>query len=456
MESAHFTQEQLTERFDFARKYKNIVFGLIGVGLVLLVAGGIFSSDSSHVEEDDHATTEQVTNIHPVADPPPADDDHGHGHGFREIGTGTRMLSNFLLCSLYFLSIAMGAMFFLTVHQVGNAGWHTAVRRISEAMTMYLPVAAIGFVALFFFLDHIYDWAATPEGYDELIDKKRAFLNQPGFIIRNVIYFAVWIATAIGLRRLSVRQDNEGLAEDGGRAFIKRGTTISAIYIFFFAFSYSLFAIDWIKSLEPHWFSTMFGVYFFGASFKASLFTLGLLLFFLKSQGYMKFTNDAHYHDIFKYAFGFTVFWGYIFVAQYLLIWYADIPEEGVYYAARYLPDSGIYVGGYFNVLFFLNIFLCFAIPFFGLMTRDAKRMPKIFVPIAIIALLGHWLDLYVLIMPGAVNTSWDLGLIEMGFFMTFTGIFLYVVFNALTRAGLAPVHHPYLEESLHHTTGPV
>ena len=444
MESIHYTQEQLTERFEFASKYRNIVFGLVGVGIVLLIAGWIFAGDGGSAAAD-HAAIEQTTAVHAVAD------DHGGGHHGHERTTGTRILANFLLCSLYFVSIAMGALFFLTVHQVGNGGWHTAIRRIAEAMSLYIPIASIGFIILFFFLGDLYEWAMVPEGVDHLIDTKRAYLNEPFFIIRNVIFFAVWILTALGLRRLSIRQDTEG-----GTSHFNKSTTISAIYIFFFAFSYSFFAVDWIKSLEPHWFSTMFGVYFFGASFKASLFTLGVLLFFLKSQGYMKYTNDAHYHDVFKFAFAFTVFWGYIFVAQYLLIWYANIPEEGVYFSKRYLVDAPNYVGGHFNWLFFINIFLCFLIPFLGLMTRNAKRTPKIFLPIAAIALIGHWLDLYVLIMPGAMDSSWDIGLIELGFFLTFAGLFLYVVFQALTRANLVAIQHPYLEESLHHSTGPV
>ncbi|MEL6674411.1 MAG: hypothetical protein AAFR61_19540 [Bacteroidota bacterium] len=451
MASVHFTPEQLNERFEFAQKFKNIVFGLIGIGIALILVGALFFGDSHEEATDSHAaiTTEQVSNAVPVADTP---DDHGEGgHAHHHRGTEGRLVSNFLLCSLYFLTISMGALFFLAVHQIGNGGWHTAIRRVPEAMTTYLPVAAVGFVALFFFMDVIYEWLILPPGVDALIDTKRAFLNRPAFIIRNVIFFGIWIGAALWLRRLSIRQDTEG-----GLSHFHLSTRISAAFVFLFAFSYSLFAVDWIKSLEPHWFSTIFGVYVFAGSFQSAMIVTGFLLYFLKRQGYMSYVNDSHFHDVFKYAFGFSVFWGYIFVAQYLLIWYSNIPEEGIYYVKRYLVDSHDYVGGNFIWLFWTNVLCCFLIPFLGFMMRDAKRDPRWFIPVGLVVLYGHWQDLFVMIMPGAMGTEWGIGLIEVGFFSVFAGLFLYVVFNGLSKANLAAANHPYMEESLHHTTGPI
>ena len=179
-----------------------------------------------------------------------------------------------------------------------------------------------------------------------------------------------------------------------------------------------------------------------------------LIAAFLKKQGYMEYVNDSHFHDLGKYAFGFTVFWGYIFIAQYLLIWYSNIPEEGIYYVVRYRVEDEAYRG--FAWFFYINIFLNFLIPFIGLMTRNAKRRLEIFLPIAAIILYGHWHDLYVMVMPGAMLQSPGIGILEIGVFAAFAGIFLFVVFNALSKANLVPLKHPYLEESLHHTTGPV
>lgn len=443
-----------------------MVFGLIGAGVVLFILGVFVASGSGdshgHGSEshDEHATKTEQT-VHTVADEDPdahgdAHGDvggHGDGHGHHEPGLLGYMGASLLHASLYFFTIAMGAMFFLAVHRIGNSGWETAIRRVPEAMTTYLPVGVVGFVAMFVLMDHVFEWLIIPEGEDALIDTKRAYLNKGGFIIRNVIFFAVWIGAALWLRRLSVQQD-EGSKEEGVRTFLRMGP-ISAVFIIFFALSYSLFAIDWIKSLEPHWFSTIFGVYVFAGSMVSAMVTMYLIIVYLKSQGYMSYVNDAHLHDIGKYTFGFSVFWAYIWVSQFLLIWYSNIPEEGIYYVKRYMVGDEAYLG--YSFFFFSNIILNFVVPFFGLMTRNAKRIPAVFVPIGVILLYGHWHDLFVMIMPGAVGSHWGTGLLmNIGLMLVFGGAFIYVVFKSLTKARLVPVNHPYLEESLHHSTGAV
>lgn len=456
MAHVHYTTEQLTERFQFLGKYRTVIFGLIGVGLVLVLAGLLFgdTGEATHAA-DAHATIESVhSDVQLVADTPHGEDDHGHGHG-HVATTGTRVLTGTLISLLFFFTIAMGSLFFLAVHQVGNAGWHTAIRRVPEAVTYFVPVAGVVFFVLLFFLGDLFEWAILPEGVDDLIDKKRAWLNETGFWVRTIIYFTIWIGAALWLRKLSVDQDS-AVSVDSGLPFFKKSTGVAAGFVVLFAFSYSLFSFDWIKSLEPHWFSTIFGVYVFAGSFGSAMFTLGLLLTFLKRQGYMSYVNDSHIHDVYKFAFGFTVFWAYIWVAQYLLIWYSNIPEEGIYFVKRYQVGNPAYVGGAFNVVFWTNLFLCFVIPFLGLMTRNAKRVPAVYIPISIIALTGHYMDLFQMVMPGAMGSSWTFGLMELGFLLMFAGVFLFIVFTALTRANLVPLKHPYLEESLHHSTGSV
>lgn len=455
---AHFTPEQLTQRFVFENRYRNIAFGLIGIGLVLLLAGIFFASQSDS-STGGHAAVVEST-IHTVADT------HGGEHSK---GIGNRILSNLLLSSLYFFTITMGAIFFMVIHRVGNAGWQTAIRRVPEAISSYLPIGVISLSALFFFLHHIFEWAHHDLN-DPLIEAKRAYLNEAFFIIRNLIFFGVWAGGAWYLRKLSIQQDGES---DGVPLFRRIGT-ISAIYLIFYGISYCLFAVDWIKSLEPHWFSTIFGIYVFAGTMVSSLVTMYFITAFLKKQGYMQWVNDAHFHDLGKYAFGFTVFWGYIWVAQYLLIWYSNIPEEGIYYVKRYRVDDHAYLG--YATFFYTNVIINFLLPFVALMTRNAKRtwvkwssfrlnlgsgegfrIPLGgFIPIGILMLYGHWHDLYLMIMPGAMGYNPGIGLVEIGFFVTFLGIFIYAVLNALTKANLAPLNHPYLEESIHHTTGPV
>ncbi|MDX1905550.1 MAG: quinol:cytochrome C oxidoreductase [Bacteroidia bacterium] len=507
----HFTQEQLTERYTMTGRLTQIALGLVGVGLVLLIAGIFLESgkkkdtpaDASH--EGHSQRTEQLV-IQPVSNPQDAHQDGTHqegthqegtheegsheaphtetpadahsgeaahddthqegavhpdaahadgdhaaaGHGeHHDTGVMGRILANLLLCSVYFFCIAMGSMFFLTIHRVGNAGWHTAIMRVPEAITQWLPVGVVGFVALFFFMDQLYEWLIVPENADPLIDAKRAYLNKGFFIARSVVFFGVWIAAALYLRKLSHDQDREG-----GLFHFKRSEVISALFIIFFAISYCLYAIDWIKSLEPHWFSTIFGVYIFGGSMVIANATIYLITAYLKTQGYMKWVNDAHFHDLGKYTFGFSIFWAYIWLAQYLLIWYANIPEEGIYYVKRYRVEDHQYLG--YSFFFYSNIIINFVLPFFMLMTRNAKRKFLTYVPVAVIVLYGRWHDLFLMIMPGAVGQNPGIGLIEIGMFMAFAGLFVYVVFRALTSSNLVPLKHPYLEESLHHTTGAV
>lgn len=447
METTHYTPEQLTERFDFAQKFRNIVYGLIGVGLLLFIIGAFFASSDDHATEGHAALTEQV-DVHTVSDT----DDGGHGeggHGLRQISGFTRVAANFLLGNLYFFTIVLGAMFFLTIHRVGNAGWHTAIRRIPEAITTYLPVAAIGCILVMFVLPDLYDWASPAAAEDHLIQEKSSYLNQAAFIIRSIIFFALWGGAALWLRQLSLKQDIEG-----GLSHFKKSVVISIVYIIVFALSFTLWTVDWIQSLEPHWFSTIYGIYIFAGCMVSAMVTMFLLAIFLKSQGYMEYVNDSHIHDLAKYAFGFTVFWGYIFVAQWLLIWYSNIPEEGFWYVQRYRVHDATYKG--YAFFFYFNIFVNFLIPFLVLMTRNAKRNPKVLVPIGILMLIGHWVDLFQLIMPGAIYDYQGVGLLELGAMLFFAGLFLSVVLRALSKANLVPVNHPYLEESLHHTTGPV
>ncbi len=447
MEAVHFSTEQLTERFSFPAKLRTTIFGMIGVGIVLLIVG-IFiarSADGGENAEGSHASlSEQV--VHTVADKDEAPA-HGEEHA---ITWHSQLGANLLLVSLFFMTITMGAMFFLTIHRVGNSGWQTAIRRVPEAISTYLPIGIVGFVGVFVLMGDFYEWLIVPEGVDALIDSKRAYLNQGFFLIRNLLFFGVWVGAAIWLRRMSLREDTEG-----GLSFHNRSEIVSAVFVIFFALSYSLFSIDWIKSLEPHWFSTIFGIYVFAGSMCSAMVTIYFIIVYLKQQGYMQYVNDAHLHDVGKYAFGFSVFWGYIWISQYLLVWYSNIPEEGIYYVTRYRVEDSAYLG--YATFFYVNVLLNFLIPFIGLMTRNAKRIPKVFIPIGLIMLYGHWHDLFLMIMPGAVGSHWADGLImNIGLMLIFGGAFLYVVFNAFTKANLVPIKHPYLEESLHHTTGPV
>lgn len=446
MEAVHYKPEQLNERFEFSGKFKKSVVYLLIIGVVFLITGIILTLNA----------------------PAPAHDAAAHGeHAAHQATWYTHFVANFLLANTFYFRIGMGAMVFLMFTWLGGGGWNTLIRRISEAMTQYVYVGFVGFIILFFMLNEIYEWAYLQEGIDELIDAKRAFLNKGFFIGSNLFFFILWGGFIYMMRKLSLQEDKEG-----GLNTYNKTTPLAAGFIITFAFSYSLFSIDWLKSLEPHWFSTIYGVYVFAGTMVTSFSVLYFLIVVLKRNGYLAYVNDAHLHDVGKFMFGFSVFWAYIWVSQLLLIWYSNVPEESIYYVRR-MGGSNIILGGKswfegyedsheymgYAFFFFFNIIVNFVTPFLVLMTRNAKRTPVIVYPLLFLMLLGHWNDLYLLIMPGAVGKyegSFGNILMQLGFALTFAGVFLGVVFNSLSKAALVPKNNPFLEESVHHSTGVV
>jgi hypothetical protein len=200
-------------------------------------------------------------------------------------------------------------------------------------------------------------------------------------------------------------------------------------------------------SIDAHWYSTMFSVYNFAISFVTGLSVMMIILQYLKIKGKMTLVSDEVTHDLGKFIFAFCVFWAYIFLSQWLLIWYTNLPEETVYFAARLQGD--------FRPLFFINLFMCFVAPFLVLMMRNAKRSPVVLIIAASIILIGHWVDMYLLIMPGTVGDHAGIGLLEIGTTVSFLGLFAYTVLNSLSKANLYPINHPYVLESANHDVGP-
>ncbi|WNJ16603.1 quinol:cytochrome C oxidoreductase [Pontibacter sp. G13] len=462
MATTHYTTEQLTERFEFAGKFKTFIYGMIGVGIVLLLAG-FFMDHTGEGHHDDHATTEHVEATH--SDAGHGADSHGdeahheagahdegHGGHHKQPTTLTRLLANVLTSALYFMTLTMGATFFLFVHRVANAGWQTAIRRIPEAIMQWIPVGVVIMILLFFAMPELYEWVWMPEGEDEIIDSKRGYLNMTLFIIRNLLFFAFWIWAAFKYRSMSYSMD--GTDKAGAITIFNKTLNLSAAFVVVFALSICLFAFDWIMSLEPHWFSTIFGIYVFAGSMVSGITFMYAMVIFLQKQGYLKWVNDAHKHDLGKFVFGFSIFWGYIWVAQYLLIWYSNIPEEGIYYVKRYRTGDHAYLG--YSTMFYFNILINFVTPFLMLMTRNAKRISGFFLVVCCIIFYGHFHDLFLMVMPGAMGHNPGIGFMEIGTWLVFAGAFLFVVLTQLTKANLASVNHPYMEESLAHSTGEV
>ena len=230
---------------------------------------------------------------------------------------------------------------------------------------------------------------------------------------------------------------------DGDFKHYKKCLTIGAAFVVFFAASSSTSAWDFLMSIDAHWFSTMFGWYTFAGLFVSGMSVIMLFLLYLKSRDYMHELNKNHFHDIAKFMFAFRVFWTYLWFCQFMLIWYANLPEEVVYFKTRW--EHG------YKILFISNFFINFIMPFLVLMSRDAKRNRKFLVVAACIIVCGHWLDVFLMVMPGTVGAEWGIGIQEIGTLIGFAGAFMLVVFTSLSKAALIPKHHPMMPESAHH-----
>lgn len=353
---------------------------------------------------------------------------------------GKRIAANLLLNNYYFLNIGLIGLFFVAVHTISESGWHTSVQRIGEGMSAFIPVGAVLLLAFFLLggLHSIFAWTHK-EHLDALLLKKQPYLNEPFFYIRAIVILAAWAALAHFVRKASLGLDT------GDLKYFKQMRVRSAIFVVVYALTSVVSAWDWLMSLDPHWFSTLYGWYAFSSMLAAGIAVYIIILYILKQMGYMEHVNNEHLHDLGKYLFGFSIFWAYLWFAQYLLIWYANIPEETVYYYYR-IKD--------FPVFFYINLFLCFVIPFFALMTRGSKRTFTVLVPVSAIVFIGHWVDLYQMIMPGAVGgEKAGLGILEVGLTIGYAGLFMLVVFYSMSKAALVPEKHPFYKESLDYHT---
>lgn len=359
-----------------------------------------------------------------------------------------RTFANLLLMGYYFTCVCAGGAFFVALQYVTQSGWSSGLVRIPQAMASVLPIASILLLiitAVGLFSHNLYHhWYAegltdpNSPNYDALVAGKVAFLNAPGFLSRQVIFMGTYSIMAWYLAKNSYREDL-----DGGLNNYKRNFKLSAIFLVVFGFTTPIWSFDTIMSLEAHWFSTMFGWYNFAAMWVSALCVITIILVFLKKGGQMEWVNDNHLHDLGKLIFGFSIFWTYTWFSQFMLIYYANIPEETVYFYKRWEPE--------YKPWFWLNLFINFVAPLLILMDRDTKRKMNTMLYVSILLLLGHWLDYYIMVMPGTVEMNRGFGWIEIGTALAFVGLFTFLVLNKLSKHSLAPAKHPLLEESLHH-----
>ncbi len=402
----------LTDQFQFTGSQKRFTYGLMGVGVVTLLIGIIMALSGSHT-------------------------------------LANKVWVGILVNNMFFLGLALAGLFFIAVNYLGYGGWYLTVKRVPEAMSMFIPVAGVLMlvilVGLWTHSHHIYHWAAegitdpNSDNYDKLIAGKAAYLNKPFFTLRVLLYFGIWTFFAHHLRKLSLQED-----QIGGTASYTKSKVYSALFLVLFAVSSSMMAWDLLMSIDSHWYSTLFGWYTFATLFVSGIAAIILLVIFLKANGYLPQVTTEHLHDLGKFMFSFSIFWTYLWFSQFMLIWYANLGESTTYFRTR--MDE-------YPFLFYMVLFINFIIPFFALMTRQSKRQMGMLGTIAVFVLIGHWFDYYLMVVPGATGNGITFGIFEIGLTTGYVGLFLFIVLRQLTKAKLVAARHPFFKESLEHHT---
>ncbi|TVZ25773.1 hypothetical protein JM83_0703 [Gillisia sp. Hel_I_86] len=430
-----------------------MVVGAIGLVYGFIAAPDTIEDVKEMMAADAHDGPEEVAvleNDAHLANPEPTE---GHDATVGEAGHDNEHYEHILhqlqnkpwaavyIAAFFFFMIALGTMAFYALQQASQAGWSPVLFRVMDGITAYLlPGSIIMFILLAlsgFHFNHLFTWM-DPEvvAHDELIQNKTAYLNVPFLLIRAAIYIAGWNIFRYLIRRNSLRLD-----EATDDRLHKTNFKLAAGFLVFFLVTESMMSWDWIMSVDPHWFSTLFGWYVFSSLIVSAVTMIALVSIYLKSRGYLEYVNDSHIHDLAKYMFGFSIFWAYLWFSQYMLIWYSNIPEEVTYFITR-IED--------YNLPFFGMVVLNFVFPVLLLMNSDYKRINLFVIISGIIILCGHYLDIFVMIMPATVGESWFIGIPEISALLLFSGLFVFVVFRGLTKAPLLPKRNPFIEESKH------
>jgi hypothetical protein len=344
---------------------------------------------------------------------------------------------SWLFAFVFFFTLCAGSLFWIIVHYATDAEWTVVVRRQLENIVSLLPILALAFIPIIFLRHYLFEWLNVPPGYDPILDSKRGYLNWPFFLIRTILYFAFFILSAWTLRRLSVKQD-----KDGDPRFTVQLRKVAFISLPLFGFSLTFGAFDWLMSLNYHWFSTMWGPYIFAGAAGSSMSLLVLVITGLRKAGYLQeVVTLEHYHIMGKWMLAFTVFWAYIGFSQYMLYWYANIPEETEYFIRRNTESWWI--------LSTILVFGRFFVPFGILLLRSIKKHPHQLCYMAGWILLMQCLDMYVVVLPALHGNGVRFSFLDLVPLLGIGATLAFFFLRIVAKSSLFPVRDPRLIESL-------
>lgn len=363
---------------------------------------------------------------------------------------GQRFWANLYTNGFFWMAISLGALFFIALQYATESAWGVLFKRVLEGVMSFLPIGLLVIVVVllagFFHGHHLFHWMdasvydPTSEHFDLIIANKVPYLGVGGdswfFWVRTIAYVGTFLIFMVLFRKWSLQEDK---APDLKLHFkmYRRG----ALFLVFFAVFSSTLSWDWLMAIDTHWFSTLYGWYIFSGMWVTAVIVTLMFILYLKNKGYLPNVNENHIHDMGKWMFAISILWAYLWFSQFMLIWYADIPEEVSYFVERF-HDYKVP----FLTMFFVNLIF----PLIILMSRDAKRNNKFLIVIGLIILCGHFIDMFIIVMPGTMHGDWQFSFLEFGMPILFAGVFIHVVLRTLTKAPLTPVNHPYLDEVVH------
>jgi hypothetical protein len=403
------------EYFEIPGRYKNWSYGLIAVGIVALIVGFLM-------------------------------------YGTGDIHHKTRFWASLLQNSTYFLLVVNASMFFVCATILAYGGWQMAFRRVPEAISAAVPVVGgitlIILLAIVFGGHHmteIYHWTDHETvANDPILKGKKPFLNIPFFTIWTILTIGLWSVLGYKVRRISLEADAGPMNVQQGKRYIWRNTVWAALFIVWFALTVmSTTPWLWLMSIDAHWYSTMYSWYTFASTWVSGIALILLFVVYLKNNGYLEYTNKNHIHDLGIMMFAFSIFWAYLWFSQFMLIWYANIPEETVYFNAR---THGAYTG-----VFWWNFIINFLAPFLILMKRSSKRNYNTMTIMALVIVFGHWLDFHQMVMASVSPEHVAMNLFDFGIALGFVGVIMLVAGRVLSKFPLVAKNHPFIKESIIH-----